>query len=1281
MNSPDVPEFSGKIIGSYLLEEEVGRGGMGSVYRARRIDGEFDQTVAIKLIKRGTDTDSVLKRFRRERQILASLDHPNIAYFLGGGSTESGLPYFVMEFIHGKPLYTYCDEHKLDIKERLKIFRQLCWAVTAAHTSNILHRDLKPSNILVNAEGKPKLLDFGIGKLLDPDDIADSTDSTAIHSRIMTPEYASPEQVSGEEIGVGTDIYSLGVILYELLTGHRPYVIEKKDRLDAGNIVKEQIPANPSLVITEQDGIIFSHSNTATVEQIVESRNTTVNDLIKQLSGDLDRIVQKCLRKNISARYKTVQQLSEDIDNYLEGKPVNAEFITTLGGYSAKAVSSKLSLAILPLRVLNTTADDDSDEFVGVGFSDALISRLSGFGQLIVRPTTSILRFSKTDAFEAGKALDVDYVIDGSVRIYNGRIRLSIQLLDIASRSTRWARAFDEDTGDVLELEDTLSEQITRTLLPHLSSEEKLKLKRRSTNDPEAYEAYIRGRYFWSHFNDQDLKRAVKEFEEAIRVDPEYTLPYIGLADYYTWSAIFGEMPSIEGFTKAEEAARTALQIDDRSAEAYAALGFIRLIYGWNWEDAEYLAKKAIELDPNYSFGHECYSNFLCAQGRFDEAVEEIRIAESLERYSPRSLLMTSWTLYQARRYHEAVNSARRAYQTHPDLPQVLLHLGNCLTADGQYEEAIEMLRRSSELWGNAGMPRHMLAMARAKQGDKNAVEKILAKMLEVSETIYVKPYYIAMCYLAADDIDKAYEWFSRSVAERNEWMIWFGVDPKLDALRNDPRYLELLKATRNPLAERDPRHNTLEPITGGNVRSIAVLPFKLIGSDEIISNNKYLAVGLADAVTIRLSNIRRFLVRPTSSTLKYANSQIDSFEIGRMLGADLVIDGIIRQINDKIVVTAQLLSVNDGSVRWSSTFQEASADILDLEDKISSQVAREIIPKLSSDEINQLQRQSTRSASAYEAYLQGRYFWNQFTEESFPKAMERYQRAITIDPNFAEAHAAVSDLFAWASIYGLDRPKDNIHKIHASAIKALEINPDLSEAHAALGLYHSNMQEWIKAEECYHTALDLNPNNALAHEWFSALLVGGGKTAEGITSLQTAETLDPMSLRPKILSAWTYYQAHDFERSLAKSKELITFDENSMQSHLHYGNALFALGDHETALQHTTLAFEMAPGSPLPLHTHCFALVANGLIDDAIKHIEKWEMVRSTKYVPAYFLALSYLAVNEVDKALTYLDIAREERSPWTIWFCSEPKLEIIRSHPLFKQMLVKMNGPKLSN
>jgi tetratricopeptide (TPR) repeat protein len=425
--------------------------------------------------------------------------------------------------------------------------------------------------------------------------------------------------------------------------------------------------------------------------------------------------------------------------------------------------------------------------------ADALITRLSGVGRIVLRPTSSVLPFAEADSSEAGQKLGVDYVLDGNVRQAGERLRVSVQLLEVATRSTKWAQAFDEDVRDLLELEDRLSEQVAKALLPEITGDERKRLERRGTNKPDAYNAYLRGRYFWSKFTDAHLLKAVEAFKEAIEIDPEYPLPYIGLADYYVWSAIFGEIPTKEGFSKAQEALHTALEIDDALGEAYAVLAFTVLFYDWNWSAAEALVKQALELNPNLAFAHECYSNFLSSQGRFDEAVAAIKRAEELDPVSPRAILMTSWTLYQARRFEEAIAAARKGNAMQEDFAQGRLHLGNALIEIGKLDEAVLTLRTSAEIWGKSGMPRYMLAFARARQNNREAVETILKKMHRTESEHYMKPYFMAMAYVAAGEYDTAFEWFEKAVEERNEWMIWFGVEPKLDVVRSDPRYRSIL--------------------------------------------------------------------------------------------------------------------------------------------------------------------------------------------------------------------------------------------------------------------------------------------------------------------------------------------------------------------------------------------------------------------------------------------------------------------------------------------------------
>ncbi len=338
--------IEGKRIGPYKVIREIGRGGMGTVYLAARDDDQYDKQVAIKLIKRGMDTDFIVQRFRNERQILANLDHPNIARLLDGGATDEGLPFFVMEYIDGKPINEYCDLNELPALDRLKLFLSVCSAVSYAHQNLVIHRDLKPGNILISADGSPKLLDFGIAKLLNPELSAQTIDRTATVLRLMTPDYASPEQVKGEAMTTASDVYSLGVLLYELLTGHRPYRLKKKSPDEIERVICQQEPGKPSESIADS-GIHNLESKTSLQFNIRDP---------KSLRGDLDNIVLMAMRKEPPRRYSSVEQFAEDIHRHLEGLPVIARKDTFFYRASKFVRRNKVAVAAAAVVCLTLVA-------------------------------------------------------------------------------------------------------------------------------------------------------------------------------------------------------------------------------------------------------------------------------------------------------------------------------------------------------------------------------------------------------------------------------------------------------------------------------------------------------------------------------------------------------------------------------------------------------------------------------------------------------------------------------------------------------------------------------------------------------------------------------------------------------------------------------------------------------------------------------------------------------------------------------------------------------------
>ncbi|MDT5156905.1 MAG: eukaryotic-like serine/threonine-protein kinase [Acidobacteriota bacterium] len=837
----DIDPAIGRRIGAYLVAREIGRGGMGAVYLAERADGEFRQRVAVKLIKRGMDTDFILRRFRNERQILATLDHQYIARLLDGGTTDDGLPYFVMEYIEGLPVYRFCDERKLTVGERLKLFRMVCDAVHYAHQKLVIHRDIKPSNILVADGGLPKLLDFGIAKLLNPEFSGEITlDPTATAMRLMTPEYAAPEQVRGEPVSPATDVYSLGVLLYELLTGHRPYRLRNRSPHEMARVICEEDPQHPSVRITSPEDLLPAHPSgtgpeSDTLGYLYWCRGATVETLRRELAGDLDNIVMKALRKEPSERYQTAEEMREDITRFVEGRAVAAPPFFPAGSRrdasrtAGEPTREETSLAVLPLKIVESTGGlETGGEYLGVGLADALITRLGSLRRFTLRPTSSVLRYHGRDAdpLAAGRELGVTYILEGRIRRAGQTLRVTLQLLDVREGSAVWAGQFDEDSADVLQLEDSISEQVAEALIPQLTGGERLRLQKRGTDRADAYEEYMRGRYHWNTFNEEGFARALVHYSRAVSLDPDYALAYAGIADYYNVLGVYAILPFSETSAAALQAARKSVALDPTLAEGYAALGFATLTHEFDWEESERQLRRASELNPNYVTGCLWLSFFLGMEGRFDEALNGARRALEIAPLTPLVRHTLNWTLYHARRFDEAIASARILVTTEPTYGLGHLLLSLALSQAGRHDEAVETCGKAVELLGRSPYSLAFLAALLAAAGRTEESRRLLEEIRRMEETRYVSPYMLALVYCRLSDSEGALEQLERAWEIRDARLAWLGVDPQFDSLRGHPRFDEVLLRTKNPA-------HAQRPTTSGGASSRDATPSGRQGPDS----------------------------------------------------------------------------------------------------------------------------------------------------------------------------------------------------------------------------------------------------------------------------------------------------------------------------------------------------------------------------------------------------------------------------------------------------------------
>lgn len=591
------PPRGGERLGAYVIVSELGRGGMGTVFLAERADGQFEKQVAIKILNRGGDTAEILRRFQAERQILAKLDHPNIARLLDAGTTNDCLPYFIMDYIVGAPVTRFAVAQKLSTRQRLELFLKICAAVEFAHRNLVVHRDIKPSNILANVEGEPKLLDFGIAKLLAKEEDAGQP-TTEVQQR-LTPIYASPEQAKGEPITVATDVYSLGALLYELLTDKKPhrFLTDRPTREELALVVGEQVPPPPSTVASDPQ-------------------------TARLLRGDLDAIVLFAMRKEPELRYATVAAFAADIRRHLARKPVVARHPTF--GYRAKTLvqrnKSRLavgaaavivmagalfafwvwsqqnarevaemrargmsapasdigkSIAVLPFENLG---DDNSPSYFADGVQDNILTDLGKVGDLkvISRSGVAAYRGKNRNMKQIGHELNVANVLEGSLQISNDRVRINAQLIDTQTDTQIWAEQYDRKLEDIFALQSELAQTIAAQLKATLSTREKAEIWKQPTQDLQAYDLYLRARDAFHGRGGtiplENWKVAISLLNQAIARDPKFTLAYCLLNQIYLLQYRFGEAHSPQYLSSAKDAAETALQLEPNREEARLAL-------------------------------------------------------------------------------------------------------------------------------------------------------------------------------------------------------------------------------------------------------------------------------------------------------------------------------------------------------------------------------------------------------------------------------------------------------------------------------------------------------------------------------------------------------------------------------------------------------------------------------------------------------------------------------------------------------------------------------------